>query len=104
MELTKEEYEKYILPINGDREGSGVLVGKLFITAGHVVVGCTDPSVYVFNERFSLTKENEIFACDNPSNNSTGFDLAIYRLEGVESPLELAEDFPNKDAELISLS
>ena len=104
MKLAKEDFEQYIIPINGAREGTGVLVGNLFIIAGHVVAGFSNPSVFIFNNTYSLTSENRIFASDNPTNSTTGFDLALYRLEGVNSPLELAADLPEKDTELISLS
>lgn len=100
----EEDYGQYVIPINGAREGTGVLVGNLFITAGHVVAGFTKPSVFIFNNTYSLTSENRIFVDDNQSNNSLGFDVAIFRLQGVESSLKLAEDLPKNESELISLS
>ena len=90
-------YDSYILPINGVLEGTGVLVGDLLITAGHVVVGGANPFVVISGESYHLTSDNTIYVDDNPSKSSDGYDLAVYRLKGVESPLILDENMPNKN-------
>lgn len=102
--MTMVDYDKYILPLNGSLEGTGVVVGNLFITAGHVVVGSAAPFIVISGASYNLTANNRLFIDDNPSNSSEEFDLAIYRLNGIESPLALSDMKPNKDAELVSFS
>ena len=102
--MTMVDYDKYILPLNGSLEGTGVLVGDLFITAGHVVVGSAKPFIVISGVCYYLTANNRIFIDDNPSKSSEGFDLAIYRLDCIGSPLVLADDIPNKTTNLVSLS
>ena len=55
------EYSKYIFPIKGALDGTGTLVGNLFITAGHVVVGSKSPSVNIGDDSYNLTAENKIY-------------------------------------------
>lgn len=98
------DYSKYILPINGALEGTGVLVGNMLITAGHVVKGYATPNVMYLGTPYNLTSENKIFIDDNDSKSWNGFDLALYRIDGVESPLVLAPDFPDSNTELTSMS
>ena len=98
------EYSNYIFPIKGALDGTGTLVGNLFITAGHVVIGSPSPSVYIGNESFFLTEENRIFLDDNPSRSSEGFDLAVYKLEGLDSPLLLSGEIPDKHTDLLNIS
>ena len=103
-EMNMMDYDKYILPLNGSLEGTGVLVGNLFITAGHVVVGCAGPFIVISGVSYYLSANKRIFIDDNPSKSSEGFDLAIYRLDCIGSPLVLADDVPNKIINLVSLS
>ena len=102
--MTMVDYDKFILPLNGSLEGTGVLVGNLFITAGHVVVGSAEPFIVISGVSYYLTANNRIFIDDNPSKSCEGFDLAIYRLDCTESPLVLANDVPKKATNLVSLS
>lgn len=98
------DYSDFILPINGALEGTGVLVGNIFITAGHVVTGYETPFVIFSGNTYNLTSENKIYIDDNTSKSWEGFDLAMYRMDGIESPLVLAQDLPDNNTELISMS
>ena len=98
------EYSKYIFPIKGALDGTGTLVGNLFITAGHVVVGSKSPSVNIGDDSYNLTAENKIYLDDNKSRSSEGYDLAVYKLDGIESPILLSEDIPDKSIELLNIS
>ena len=98
------DYSKYIFPINGAFEGTGVLVGSLFITAGHVVKGFNRPYVFISSKKYYLSQENNLFLDDNTCKSSMCYDLAVFRLDGVISPLLLADYIPNKCDELVSLS
>lgn len=98
------DYSKYILPINGALEGTGVLVGNMFITAGHVVADYAKPFVVFSGTTYNLTSDNKIFVDDNASKSWEGFDLALFRIEGIESPLELASFIPINNSELTSMS
>ena len=83
------EYNKYIFPIKGALDGTGTLVGNLFITAGHVVFGSQSPSFNIGDDSYYLTAENKIYLDDNKSRSSEGYDLAVYKLDGIESPILL---------------
>ena len=98
------DYRKYIFPINRALEGTGVLVGNLFITAGHVVEGSIEPSVSVDGENYRLTEQNRIVIETNPSKLSNGYDVAIYKLDGIESPLMLSDNIPNVTDDVVSYS
>ncbi len=98
------DYSKYVFPVNNSNGGSGVLIGSLFITAGHVVEGCSNPSVYINGTSHSLCIHNALFLYSNPNHRSDMCDLAIFKLKGVESPLSFAEYVPTKDKELVSFS
>ena len=98
------DYSKFILPIKGALDGTGVLVGDLFITAGHVVMAFSSPSVNIDGETHYLSSKNRIYINNNSSKRSDGYDLAVYKLENVESPLVFSDDTPDMNANLINLS
>ena len=98
------EYNNYIFPIKGALDGTGSLVGNLFITAGHVVASFVSPSINIGEESIFLTEEKRIFFDENISRSSEGYDLAVYKLDGIESPILLSEDTPDKNVELLNIS
>ena len=92
---------------NGVSDGCGVLVGNLFITAGHVIEHAVTASVYIDHESHRLRKEDAVFYSfyDKEEFDPKGSDIAVFKLEGVEpSPMTLREDAPIVGEELISVS
>lgn len=99
------DYRKYILPIIiNDCDGTCVLVGNMLVTAGHVVAGYENASVYIFGKEYKLDMRNVRFIDANPTNRSDRYDLAVFMLDDVESPLVFADELPTEDVELVSYS
>ena len=94
----KKEFEKFILPIESvAHAGCGFFVGDLFVTAGHVVVNNELPlTIYFEGKSIKLDKSNLLFAqyADNEANPEANVDCAVFRIEGVNSPLKLADYRP----------
>lgn len=85
-------------------DGSGVLVGDLFVTAGHVVDMGIKTTVVIEGKTYSLDKDNVVLFDTNPDKRSDGYDIAVFRLNDVCSPLKLADVMPNEGKELLSCS
>ena len=98
------DYSKYIFPIDSTTDGSGVLVGNLFITAGHVIEMSTKPAVVIDGKSYPLDKEDALVFDTNADKKNDGYDVAIYRLPIINSPLVLAERSPSESEELLSCS
>lgn len=96
------DYKKYIFPINSTTDGSGVVVGDLFITAGHVIKDGIKPSVVINGKSYPLDKENAILFDTNSEIRSDGLDVAVFRMNEICSPLHLADFIPSKGEGLLS--
>lgn len=104
--------EKYVFPVccgtkDGESDGCGVLVGDLFVTAGHVIEHAVSAWVYINHTNHLLRKEEALFYSfdDCEKLDTECSDIAVFRLKGVEpSALTLAEDFPAIGEDLISVS
>lgn len=96
-------YSKYIFPIiSNDKDGFGVLVGNLFITAGHVLEESKKPYVKINGKSYPLYKENALIFDTNPDKKTNGYDVAVFQLNGVNSPLKLSINLPSFGKELLS--
>lgn len=82
-------------------EGCGVLVGDLFITAAHVVLE-HDFLLSINGEKICLKKEDALYLEYKESED--GADIAIFRLEGYKSNLELDTTTPQIGMTLDSIS
>ncbi len=96
------DYKQYIFPIISTKDGSGVIVEDLFITAGHVIEDGIKPSVVINGKSFSLDKENALLFDTNSDKRSDGLDVAVFRLNEICSPLRLADFIPSEGEELLS--
>ena len=104
--------ENYVFPVccgtkDGESDGCGVLVGDLFVTAGHVIEHSMVAHVYIDHIDYELHKEDALYYSfdDKDSLDTNASDVAVFRLKGVEpSALTLAEDFPAIGEDLISVS
>lgn len=91
------DYKKYVFETQDDmNDGCGVLVGDMFVTAGHVVAehpfyAIIEGKKYVFDKKdtilYSWKKEE---ASDKES-----VDVAVFKVEGATSPLTFADYIPS---------
>ena len=102
--MSNMDYSKYIFPLDSTTDGSGVLVGNLFITAGHVIEMSTKPAVVIEGRSYPLDKMDALVFDTNPDKRTDGYDVAIYRLPNLISPLLLSETTPSEGEELLSCS
>lgn len=108
----KNYFENYVFPVccgtkDGESDGCGVLVGDLFVTAGHVIEHAVVAHVYIDHVDYELCKEDALYYSfdDKDSLDTNASDVAVFKLEGVTpSPLTLAEDSPSNDDDLTSIS
>ena len=98
------DYSKYIFPLGSTIDGSGVIVGDLFITAGHVIENIINPNVYIDGILYDLNKEKALFIDSNKEGRYEGYDVAIFQLKGINSPLILSDKMPSEKQELLSCS
>lgn len=93
-----------VLPILNSNytEGSGVLVGNLFITAGHVICDAQDPHVKLNGVIYNLDSSREVLFRNDKDEN--GYDLAVYRIPEVCSDLKLMPEFPRSGTRIGSIS
>lgn len=108
----KKTIENYVFPVccgtkDGESDGCGVLVGDLFITAGHVIEHSMVAHVYIDHKDYELNKEDALYYSfdDKDSLDTNASDVAVFKLEGVTpSPLALDENSPSNDDVLTSVS
>ena len=69
-------------------DGNGVVVGDYLITTAHVLDGSKSFEVWVDDRYFKINTQSSIFF-KKPEPNEKGdfLDLAIYKLEGLQSPI-----------------
>lgn len=95
-------YSEYIYPIIGpDIFGNGVLAGSLFITSGHVAKKC--------RETLHILVDGKLIQLPSPlicryEEEETGFDLAVYKMDGYVSPIILSDEMPKLGTSLESIS
>lgn len=99
-----EEINKYIASIkcykHGEKktlsEGVGVVVGDMLITAGHVIDCAEEICVYLDGHSYNLKRSEALFfeSMDDDDKNVTHNDVAIFKIDGVNSPLVLSKILP----------
>ena len=94
--------KNYVFPTVDDlNDGCGVLVGNLFVTAAHVVQE-HDFRLWVDGKEVRLKKDDSILFKYKQAED--GADIAVFRLEGFNSPLEFDTSTPQTDMLLDSIS
>ena len=94
--------KNYVFPTVDDlNDGCGVLVGNLFVTAAHVVQE-HDFRLWVDGKEVRLKKDDAILFKYKQAED--GADIAVFRLEGFNSPLEFDTSTPQTDMLLDSIS
>ena len=93
QDITK--MKQYVLSIISDNynEGCGVMVGDMFITAGHVISKCENPRIRWNGKRIALINP---IVFHNDENDSDGYDIAVYSVPNANSPLVLSDVVPEK--------
>ena len=92
----------FVFPTVDDlNDGCGVLVGNLFVTAAHVVQE-HDFRLRVDGKDVCLKKDDAILFKYQQAED--GADIAVFRLEGFNSPLEFDTSTPQTDMLLDSVS
>ena len=98
-----KKMKQYVLSIVSDNynEGCGVMVGNMFITAGHVISKCENPSIKWNGKNIPLINP---IVLRNDENDSVGYDIAVYSIPIANSPLALSDIVPEKGEVLKSCS
>ncbi|MBQ1724802.1 MAG: trypsin-like peptidase domain-containing protein [Muribaculaceae bacterium] len=98
-------YRHYIIPIYSREHspqswvGTGFLINDHLITAGHVISRYQKYYAWIAGTQVELLPELWIPTL-LPAADKLGYDVAIYPLPGVESPLRLADEDPAKHEHL----
>ena len=93
---------EFVKQISSDNHiyGCGFFVGPYFLTAGHVIEDMENPSIEVDGKRIYLKDQ---LGCRNDKT-ADGYDIAVFRIPGVVSPVELCGEDPCKGMVLESVS
>ena len=94
--------KEFVFPTVDDlNDGCGVLVGNLFITSAHVV---QEHDFYLFIDGNNIRLRKEDALLFKYKQAEDGADVAVFRLNGYESPLEFDTSSPQRDMYLDSIS
>jgi hypothetical protein len=121
--LAEEDYKKLIVPVfqkierQGDKEvslansfvGNGFFIKDYFITAAHVIEEARQAAyIKVGIEEIMLSRKDAVIwrsisteNIEEYANPDSG-DIAVYRVDGVNSPLMLSDDLPDMGEMLYS--
>lgn len=77
-------------------DGCGFFANGYFFTAGHVIEDAKAPYIVVDKKRIALVEPVLIKNDDS----SDGYDIAVFRIPDVDSPLKLSDVEPEKDEKL----
>ena len=103
--VLNEEYLKYVVPVmDGNLPmGVGVFAGDWFLTAGHVIVDST--WIKWNNKKIMLRRDDaEFFSIQGDEKRTDVADLAVFRIDGIGSPLRLASAPIKEGMKLLYLS
>lgn len=95
--IMKEGYYKYVVPVFDciHTYGLGCFVGDYFLTSGHVI---GEETKYLFwnKERYILDPKEalSIRMITEEKEDDTQDDFALFRFNGIDSPLRLADSLP----------
>lgn len=93
--------------INDVREthGVGVIVGHFLITAGHVVDSAEKVYATVNGKTYCLDDSNRMFfqSMGDDDYDTTHNDIAIFKINEIESPLRLSDKLPETNSKYTSI-
>lgn len=98
--------ENSVIPIKaGYSDGNGVVVGNLFITAGHVANKRESLQININGDFYSLNKQDALLCLEEDSKEDGLFnDCAIYKLPKSYNNLSISYTTPNVGSVLNSIS
>ena len=89
-------FEKYLFPIiyNFQCIGNGVLIGKYFFTAAHVIYeGAGNCMVEISGKVFQLREDNALaLVAEQNEEKQLLYDFAIYEIDCLHSPFQLSQE------------
>lgn len=96
--MTTTQIDSFVVPVMGlAQQGCGFFVGNYFITAGHVIGdGEFSPSIVFEGKRIVLDKNKALKVCysEQISGDESESDFAVFAVDGINSPLKLADYKP----------
>lgn len=98
--------ENSVIPIKvGYSDGNGVVVGNIFITAGHVANKGESLQINISGDFYSLNKQDALLCLEEDSKEDGLFnDCAIYKLPKSYNNLSISYTAPNVGSVLNSIS
>lgn len=98
--------EDFVIPIKaGYSDGNGIVVGNLFITAGHVANKGESLQINISGDFYSLKKQDALLCLEEDSKEDGLFnDCAIYKLPKSYNNLSISYTAPNVGSVLNSIS
>jgi len=98
--MEKQTISKYIVPVFSEAQaGCGFFTDNYFITSGHVTVRANLPLViYYQGKRIRLDMSNmvECHYCHPLTAESSCFDYAVFKVDGIDSPLRISDHKPQE--------
>ena len=85
-------------------DGNGVVIGDYFITAAHLLDGASSFEVWVDDKYFKIETDFALFfQVPTPNEKGDFLDHAVYKLEGIQSPVGFFEGDLN-EADIICMA
>lgn len=105
-DIDYQNIEKNIVFISDDQnDGCGVCVGDLLITAGHVIEPMDHISITIDGKSFKFTKKDAIcYLYKTECVTVNDYDLCIFKVPGIHSPLRLYDGYFPIEQTLTSIS
>lgn len=102
-ELLQKKHITPILCSNGTSCGCGFFVGNLFITSGHVIANMPEPHIIIASRIIPLVKKTQVAYQNNPDD-ANGYDIAVFKIDGIGSDLEFCSEDIETGMRLDSIS
>lgn len=102
-----QDFKKYIVPfVDNEAMGCGFFIRDYFITAGHMFDEAKTHAIYYNGAYHTFNRADAVFLKsfkDGASDVETQ-DIAIFKFEGVDSPLRFSDKIPSANTALTNIS
>lgn len=102
-----QDFKKYIVPfVDNEAMGCGFFIRDYFITAGHMFDEAETHTIYFNGAYHTFNRADAVFLKsfkDGASDVETQ-DIAIFKFEGVDSPLRFSDKIPSANTALTNIS
>ena len=102
-ELLQKHHITPIFCSNGTSCGCGFVVGDLFFTSGHVIANMPEPHIIIASHIIPLVKNIQVAYQNNPDD-ANGYDIAVFKIDGIGSDLEFCSEDIETGMRLDSIS